>query len=78
MNNLIKYNMDNFLDLISVNFQDCVWLAVMLMAMIPTIESKIAIPFGMNTEIWGTDALSGFESFLFAFLGSILPSFIII
>ena len=43
--------MDNFLDLISVNFQDCVWLAVMLMAMIPTIESKIAIPFGMNTEI---------------------------
>lgn len=78
MNNLIKYNMDNFLDLISVNFQDCVWLAVMLMAMIPTIESKIAIPFGMNTEIWGAGALTGYESFLFAFLGSILPSFFII
>lgn len=70
--------MDYLLDLIRVNFQDCVWLAVLLMAMIPTIESKIAIPFGMNSEIWGSNVLSAFESFTFAFLGSILPSIFII
>jgi len=48
----------NFLvDFFSNNFENCIWLAIILIAICPTLESKIAIPLAMNTDIWGNNAL---------------------
>ncbi len=66
--------MENLLNFFQNNFATCVWLACILVALIPTLESKIAIPFAMSTTIWGTNALPAGFAFLFAFIGSILPS----
>ena len=66
------------LEFFSDNFSDCVFLAVMLMAMIPTIESKVAIPFAMAGQIWGENALSPGMAFLSACLGSMLPAIVVI
>ena len=60
------------------NFSGCVFLAVMLMALIPTIESKIAIPFGLSYAIWGEATLSPIVAFICAYIGSMLPSIFII
>lgn len=46
-----------------------VWLAVFLVAMVPLVELKGAIPFGMSTSIWGSQALSAWPALLMAFLG---------
>ena len=70
--------MENILEFFTNNFSSCVWLAVILLAMIPTLESKIAIPFAMNPSLWGGAALPAWQAFLFAFIGSILPSVFII
>lgn len=69
--------MDFVVDFFVDNFQNCIWLVAILIAMCPTLESKIAIPLAMNTSIWGANALSPFVSFLLAFLGSIIPSYLI-
>ncbi|HIT62601.1 MAG TPA: small multi-drug export protein [Candidatus Caccovivens faecavium] len=60
------------------NFSSCVFLAVILMALIPTIESKIAIPFGLSYAIWGEATLSPIVAFICAYIGSMLPSIFII
>ncbi len=67
--------MKTILDFFANNFETCVWLAVILVALIPTLESKIAIPFAMSSLIWGNGALPAWQAFLFAFLGSILPAY---
>ena len=54
------------------------FLAVMLIAMVPICEARIALPFGMATEVWGASALSPFVSFLASFLGSSLVALIIL
>lgn len=66
------------LDFFAENFSGCVFLAVILMAMIPTIESKIAIPFGLSYAIWGEATLSPIASFACAYVGSMLPSVLVI
>jgi uncharacterized membrane protein len=70
--------MDSFVNFFSTNFSSCVWLAIVIIALIPTLESKIAIPFALNSVIWGNLTLSPFAAFLWAFLGSILPSYLTI
>ncbi len=70
--------MDWFIEFLETNFSNCVWLAVLIVAMLPTIESKIAIPLAMNSDIWGINALSPFSAFVIATIGSILPSLLII
>lgn len=65
-------------DFLSNNFENYVWLAIILVAMIPTLESKIAIPLAMNNEIWGNNAFSPLMAFLLSFIGSLLPSIFII
>lgn len=54
------------------------FLAVILISMIPICEARIALPFGMATEVWGTAALSPLASFIASFLGSSLVSLIIL
>ncbi len=60
------------------NFMNCVWLAVLIVAFLPALESKISIPLAMNTAIWGSNAMSAGSAFLLSFLGSILPCYVII
>ncbi len=67
--------MKTILDFFANNFETCIWLAVILVALIPTLESKIAIPFAMSSLIWGANALPAWQAFLFAFIGSMLPSY---
>jgi len=49
-----------------------VWLATILISMIPIIELRGGIPFGMDKSLWGDVALSSWKSFSFSFLGSCL------
>ncbi len=69
--------MNFILDFFTENFYNCVWLLVVIVAICPTLESKIAIPLAMNTALWGTNALSPFFALILSFLGSLLPSYII-
>ena len=48
-------------------------LVVILVAMIPTLESKIAIPLGLSYAVWGEGTLSPILSFVCAYLGSMIP-----
>ena len=59
-------------NIFSTIFGNNVVLATILIAMVPIIELKGAIPFSMSPEIWGTVALSEVNAFLIAFLGSSL------
>ena len=66
------------LEFLAEHFSDCVFVAVMIMAMIPTIESKVAIPFGMSTQIWGEATLSPVLSAVASCVGSMLPALLVI
>lgn len=54
-------------DFFANNFSSCIWLAVILLAMIPALESKIAIPFAVAS------GLSAWTGCLFALIGSLIP-----
>ena len=58
-------------------FSDNVILATILISMIPIIELRGGIPFGMAKHIWGENALNFFDSTLFAFLGSSVIVFVL-
>ena len=60
------------------HFAECVPFAVILVALVPTLESKVAIPFAMSAQIWGENALSPTLAFFCAFIGSMLPCFFVI
>ncbi len=70
--------MDFIVDFFAEHFENCVWLAVLLIALCPTLESKIAIPFAMNSAIWGNSALSPLSALFISFIGAMLPSILII
>ena len=59
------------------NFSSCVWLLTILVAMLPTLESKIAIPLAINASIWGVKALSPLCAFALGFIGSIIPCYFV-
>lgn len=70
--------MSDILNFFSVNFSNLSWLAVLIIAMLPIAEAKVAIPFAMSTQIWGSAALSPFMAGLISFVGSMIPAFFII
>ena len=53
-------------------------LAVVLLAMFPMVESRIAIPLALSTAIWGENTLSPALAFLIGFVGSSLPVIVVI
>lgn len=53
-------------------FHDNVILATVLIAILPIIELRGAIPFAMEKAVWGVHALSNWQAFGWAFLGSSL------
>lgn len=60
------------------NFSNCIVLAVLIVALVPTIESRTAIPFAMSKQIWGTAVLSPISACLIAFVGSMIPAILMI
>ncbi len=70
--------MDSFVCFLQNHFINLVWLITILIAMCPMLESKIAIPLAINTSIWGSNALSPINAFLFSLLGNILPCYFIL
>ena len=60
------------------NFGNSIVLAVLIMAMIPTLESKVAIPFALSVAIWGENVLSPVSAFFVALCGSLIPAFFVI
>ena len=59
-------------DIFSSIFGDNVILATILIAMLPIIELRGAIPFGMSLDFWGSNALNNIWSFVYSFIGSSL------
>ncbi len=57
---------------IKILFGNNVALAVILMSMIPLIEIKGAIPFGVSVYLWGEYSLSTWQSFILSILGGII------
>lgn len=60
------------------NFGGSIILAVLVMSMIPTLESKVAIPFALSVAIWGENVLSPVLAFFVALCGSMVPAFFVI
>lgn len=59
-------------------FGEHTWLAVLLISMIPIVELRGAIPFGMSVAIWGSGALTWWQAYLCAVIGSTIPAMIIV
>ena len=78
----ICYNVVTMADAILKYFSEMsgahVILITLLVAMIPIIELKGAIPFGASTKFWSTSALSVWESFAYAYLGSAIISVLLV
>ncbi len=55
-----------------VLFGNNVWLATLLIAIIPLVELKGAIPFAMSVAFWGERALNAWVALVFAYLGSVI------
>ena len=53
-------------------FGNNVELATILLSMLPIIELRGGIPFGMDKSLWGDVALSSWGAFGYSFLGSSL------
>ena len=69
--------MENIASFFSNTFTSNVWLAVLIVSIIPTLETKIAVPLGINVAIWGQNALSPISALFFSFIGSLIPSCIV-
>jgi hypothetical protein len=61
---------ENVQQVFANNFEGFSFIAVLLISMIPICEARVAIPFGIATEIWGQSALHPFVSFVAAVLRS--------
>lgn len=59
-------------NIFSTIFGDNVILATILIAMVPIIELRGAIPFATNTGFWGVNSLNNWEAFGWSLLGSCL------
>ncbi|MBR7090959.1 MAG: small multi-drug export protein, partial [Clostridia bacterium] len=57
-----------------------VWvlLIVMLLSMIPMVESRIGIPIGVSADIWGTGTLDVWQSMLAGIIGSSVAGVVLV
>ena len=53
------------------------WISTFLISLLPIVELRGAIPFGVDTNIWGDGALSHWGAFGVALLGNILVAAVI-
>lgn len=64
-------------ELFSKIFNGNVVLATILVSMVPIMELKGGIPFGMSVAFWGDKALKRWEAFGWAFLGCFIVTIIV-
>ena len=64
-------------EIFSTIFNGNVALATMIVSMIPIMELKGGIPFGMSEAFWGELALSRWEAFWWAYLGCTIVSIVL-
>lgn len=64
-------------NLIMTLFGNHVWIGIIIFAMIPVTELRLAIPFAMDT-LWGANSLTWWQAYLCAVAGSTIPAFIIV
>lgn len=62
---------------VSTIFKDNVVLATILISLVPLIELKGAIPFGMSQKFWGTNALNATQAMLLSVLGGFVITIIL-
>ena len=55
------------------NFSDYIWIAIILIAMIPSLEGRIALPFALSLSNFGIEEIPVIVAFLCTFVGSIIP-----
>ena len=55
-------------------FAENIWLAVIIIALIPTLEGRIALPFALSVSLLGNNVLPPYLALICAFVGSILPA----
>ncbi len=60
------------------SFGELVWLAIIIFAMLPITEARLAIPFGLSVAYWGDAALSPWIVLLCGYIGSLLPTIILL
>jgi len=78
MQQLLASGVTEWISQLFVNiFGDNSALATILISIIPIIELKGAIPFGMSKSFWGENALSGIEALLFALLGGLIVAILL-
>ncbi len=61
------------LEEIATFFSNNVFLATLIIALIPGLEGRIAIPFALSTQLFAENTLTPVLAYLSAFLGSIIP-----
>lgn len=64
-------------EIFSKIFNDNVVLATLLVSMVPIMELKGGIPFGMSGAFWGAKALGRWQAFWWAYLGCCLVSVVL-
>lgn len=60
------------------NFSSVVWLAILILSMLPITEARFAIPFALASEIWGEKTLSPFLVGLICFLGGLIVTSVLL
>lgn len=59
-------------------FGEYAWLGILLFAMLPIAECRLAIPFGLSSVYWGNGALKPWLVFLCSYIGSLIPGIVIV
>ena len=55
-------------------FAENIWLAVILIAIIPALEGRVAIPFALSGALLGANTLPWHLALICAIIGSIIPA----
>lgn len=64
-------------EIITALFGNHVWIGIIILAMIPVTELRVALPFAMSGA-WGSSKLLWWQAYLCAVIGSTIPAFVII
>ncbi len=64
-------------ELITTIFGNYVWIGIIILAMIPVTELRVALPFAMSSA-WGSKKLLWWQAYICAVVGSTIPAFVII
>ncbi len=64
-------------ELIVTIFGNFSWIGIIILAMIPVTELRVALPFAMSSA-WGASKLTWWQAYICAVVGSTIPALIIV